>query len=319
MRALVTGVAGFIGSHLAEKLLNIGINVTGIDSFTDFYPRKIKENNLARLSYEPGFILIQEGLTSVNLSHFLDGVDYVFHLAAQAGVRSSWGKNFSVYSENNILATQRLLETSKEFPIKRFVYASSSSVYGDTDDLPMRENGKVRPVSPYGVTKLAGEHLCDLYYKNYNIPTVCLRFFTVFGPRQRPDMAFNIFLKAILEDKEVVVFGDGEQTRDFTFVSDIVEGVINSALGDDRAKGEIFNLGGGNRIILRKALEIIGGIVKSEIKVKYIEKQKGDVRNTLAETSKAKEILDFSPKIKIEEGLTLEYEWLKDAKRKGVI
>ena len=319
MRALVTGVAGFIGSHLAEKLLDMGINVIGIDCFTDFYPRKIKEYNLAKLNYQPGFSLIPGGLINLNLSQFLDGVDYVFHLAAQAGVRSSWGKNFSVYSENNILATQRLLEASKEFPIKRFVYASSSSVYGDTDDLPMRENGKVRPVSPYGVTKLAGEHLCDLYYKNYNIPAVSLRYFTVFGPRQRPDMAFNIFLKAVSEDKEVVVFGDGEQTRDFTFVSDIVEGTINSALSDDRAKGEVFNLGGGNRISLKKVLEIIEGIVKSKIKVKYIEKQKGDVKNTMAETSKAKEIINFSPAVGVEEGLTQEYEWLKNAKEKGII
>jgi len=317
MRALVTGVAGFIGSHLAEKLIGIGVNVVGIDSFTDFYPRKIKEYNLSKLNYQPNFSLITGELTNLNLHLFLDGTDYIFHLAAQAGVRSSWGKNFSVYSENNILATQRVLEAAKEFPIKRFIYASSSSVYGDTEDLPMRENGKVRPVSPYGVTKLAGEYLCDLYYKNYNVPVVSLRYFTVFGPRQRPDMAFNIFLRAILEDKEVVVFGDGEQTRDFTFVSDIVDGTLS--VMDSEVKGEIFNLGGGNRISLKQVLAIMEEVVKSKIKVSYVEKQKGDVRNTLADNSKARKVLGFAPKKGIEEGLAQEFDWIKDAKAKGII
>ena len=316
MRALVTGVAGFIGSHLSEKLIGMGINVIGIDSFTDFYPQKIKEYNLRKLSYQPGFSLISGSLLQLNLSQFLEGTDYIFHLAAQAGVRSSWGKNFAFYSENNVLATQRLLEVSKEFKIKKFIFASSSSVYGDTEDLPMREEGKVRPISPYGVTKLACEHLCDLYYKNYNVPTVSLRYFTVFGPRQRPDMAFNIFFRAVLESKEIIVYGDGEQTRDFTFVSDIVDGTI--AVINNKAEGEIFNLGGGSRISLKKILAIIEKIVKSNLKVKNIESQKGDVKNTFADTSKACKVLGFFPKVKIEEGLVQEFEWIKEAKEKNI-
>jgi len=317
MRALVTGVAGFIGSHLAERLIGIGINVIGIDSFTDFYPRKVKEYNLSRLNYQPGFSLIAGSLLQLDLAQFLEETDYVFHLAAQAGVRSSWGKSFSIYSENNVLATQRLLEASKEFKIKKFICASSSSVYGDTEDLPMREEGKVRPISPYGVTKLACEHLCDLYYKNYNIPVVSLRYFTVFGPRQRPDMAFNIFLRTILEDKEIIVYGDGEQTRDFTFVSDIVDGTI--AVINSRVEGEIFNLGGGSRISLKKALAIIEKTVKSNLKVRCIESQKGDVKDTFADTSKARKMLGFLPKVGVEEGLAREFEWIKEAKEKNII
>ena len=218
----MTGAAGFIGSNLSENLIDSGNHVIGVDCFTDYYPKEQKLANLKNLLSHGSFTFLEEDIVSLNLDKLLEGIDYVFHEAAQPGVRSSWGSNFEVYTRNNISATQRLLEASRKVKLKKFVYASSSSVYGDCP-LPMREDRLTRPVSPYGVSKLAAEHLCYLYWKNYAIPTVSLRYFTVFGPRQRPDMAFNRFIRAILKGDEITVFGNGSQTRDFTYVSDIVQ------------------------------------------------------------------------------------------------
>ncbi|HSK31615.1 MAG TPA: NAD-dependent epimerase/dehydratase family protein, partial [Candidatus Limnocylindria bacterium] len=198
MKSLITGVAGFIGSHLAEKLLASGHEVIGIDNFLDNYPRSFKQNHFSGFSRHPKFTFFPDDLLQIDTKRLLGGVDYVFHLAGQPGVRSSWGKEFARYTENNIMATQRLLEAAKELKLRKFVYASTSSVYGDTDDLPMREDGGTRPVSPYGATKLAAEHLCYLYFQAFSVPTVSLRFFTVYGPRQRPDMFFHIFMRALL-------------------------------------------------------------------------------------------------------------------------
>ncbi len=229
MKSVVTGAAGFIGSHLVEKLLGAGHDVVGIDNFLDNYPRHFKENNLAGFRDHAKFTFVNEDLTRTDLKVLLRDAGYVFHLAGQPGVRSSWGSEFSRYTENNISATQLLLEAAKELKLSKFVYASTSSVYGDTTDLPMREDGLTRPVSPYGATKLAAEHLCHLYSKAYGVPTVALRFFTVYGPRQRPDMFFHIFMRALLNGDDVPLFDDGEQTRDFTFCSDIVDGLLNAA------------------------------------------------------------------------------------------
>src|SRR3990172_3831340 len=239
---LVTGVAGFVGSHLAERLIRDGHFVIGVDCFSDYYPRWMKENNLAQLRRDARFHFIEADLLELDLAALLRGesssirqramgdnarwdagdghVDYVFHLAAQAGVRESWGRNFDIYVRSNILTTQRLLEAAKELPLMKLVYASSSSVYGDAEAFPTSEDVTPHPVSPYGVTKLAGEHLCLLYWRNYGVPAVGLRYFTVYGPRQRPDMAFHRFIRAILEGMEIPVYGDGEQTRDFTYVDD---------------------------------------------------------------------------------------------------
>ena len=214
MKTFVTGCGGFIGSHLVDRLLELGYEVTGIDCFTDYYSREIKEANISNALKHNNFKLIEEDI--LDMDKFPE-VDYIFHLAAQAGVRASWGKSFEIYTRNNIEATQKLLEFYKDREIKKFVYASSSSVYGDAE-LPMREDSLLKPVSPYGVTKLAGENLCYLYWKNYQVPTVSLRYFTVYGPRQRPDMAIHKFVKAISNNEEITVFGDGSQTRDFTFV-----------------------------------------------------------------------------------------------------
>ena len=243
MRALITGVAGFIGSTLGEKLTSLGHEVVGVDCFTDYYARQRKEKNLTALRDEPAFSLVEADIVRTDLAKLLDGVDAVFHQAAQAGVRASWGTTFESYVHHNVLGTQMLLEAVKKAKhVKRLVYASSSSIYGDTDDLPMREHSLPKPYSPYGVTKLAAENLCELYRNNFGVSTVSLRYFTVYGPRQRPDMAFNKFIRNLLADQPLSIFGSGKQTRDFTFVDDIVDANIAAAV-EPKASG-IYNIGG---------------------------------------------------------------------------
>ena len=305
MKALVTGCAGFIGSHLTERLLRKGYEVIGIDCFTDYYAREIKERNIENALNEKNFKLIGEDILEMNE---YPEVDYVFHEAAQAGVRASWGNSFEIYTRNNIEATQKLLEFYKDRKIKKFVYASSSSVYGDAE-LPMREDSLLKPVSPYGVTKLAGENLCYLYWRNYNVPTVSLRYFTVYGPRQRPDMAIHKFVKAILNGEEITVFGDGTQTRDFTFIDDVVEANILAA--NSEIEGGVFNVGGGSRISVNKLIKLLEEIIGKEARINYIEKQKGDVWDTLADTTKISNELNWEPEVKIEEGLKMFVEWYK--------
>jgi UDP-glucose 4-epimerase len=305
MKALVTGCAGFIGSHLTEKLLENGYNVVGIDCFTDYYPREIKESNLSNFLNHNNFEFIEKDI--LDITRFPD-VDYVFHQAAQAGVRASWGKSFEIYTRNNVDATQKLLEYYKESDIKKFVYASSSSVYGDAK-LPMREDSLPKPFSPYGVTKLAAENLCYLYYKNYHVPTVSLRYFTVYGPRQRPDMAINKFFKAIYNDEEITVFGDGTQTRDFTYVSDVVE--ANILVAESKLTGEVFNVAGGSRISVNELIDLMKNSTGREANIKNIETQKGDVKDTHADVKKAREILGWKPTIKINEGLKNYLDWMQ--------
>jgi len=308
LRCVVTGCAGFIGSHLSEALVQRGHEVVGIDCFTDYYPRPAKESNLSALRLSPHFAFIEANLLEYDLSRLLEGVDYVFHQAAQAGVRASWGQNFSVYTENNVLATQRLLEEAKALPIKRLVYASSSSIYGDAKELPVTEETLPQPISPYGVTKLAAEHLCRLYWVNFRVPTVSLRYFTVYGPRQRPDMAFHKFFRAMLKGDEITLYGDGDQTRDFTFVSDAV--AANLACMDAPVSGDLFNVGGGSRISVNRVLELMQSISGREARIRRIDDQKGDVRHTFADTTRAREALGFSPSVSTEEGLRREWEWI---------
>ncbi|MBW2020358.1 MAG: GDP-mannose 4,6-dehydratase [Deltaproteobacteria bacterium] len=309
MKCLVTGAAGFIGSHLSEYLIKKACKVVGIDNFMDYYPRSIKEANIACLRKNLNFEFIEGSLLEVDLLRLLNGVDVIFHQSAQAGVRASWGQNFKIYSDNNILATQMLLEACKESPVEKFVYASSSSVYGDTKDLPMNESSMPCPVSPYGVSKLAAENLCCLYYKNFGIPTVSLRYFTVYGARQRPDMAFHRFFRWALEDKPLKVYGDGEQSRDFTHVDDIVE--ANWLAFEKAMPGEVFNIGGGSRVTLNEVIELMKELLGRELKVHYQGTQKGDVRHTLANMTKAGEKVGYKPKVSIRDGLKTEYEWVK--------
>jgi UDP-glucose 4-epimerase len=309
MTCLVTGAAGFIGSHLCRKLIKEGFSVAGIDSFTDSYPKWIKERNIKPLMREKKFTFLNSDLNDLELVKLLSKTDYVFHLAAQAGVRTSWGENFSVYIKNNIEATQKLLEAAKNSRIKKFIYASSSSVYGFCPELPMSETSSLYPFSPYGVSKLAAEHLCFLYFKNYDVPTVSLRFFTVYGPGQRPDMAFHKFFKAIAEDKQITVYGDGKQTRDFTYVDDIIEANFSSL--KNGVPGEIYNIGGGSRKKLDEIFPILESICKKKIKMSREEKQKGDVPHTLADIQKAHKELNYSPQIHLSDGLKEEWTWIQ--------
>ena len=289
MVSVVTGVAGFIGSHLAERLINEGHEVVGIDCFTDYYSRSIKEANVAKLLTLPGFTFVEGNLLTYDLPQLLNGANHIFHQAAQAGVRSSWGVEFEIYTNLNVLATQRLLEACKGLSIEKFVYASSSSVYGDSEELPIGEESALRPVSPYGVTKLAGENLCASYWKNYDIPIISLRYFTVYGPRQRPDMAFNKFMQALAKDTEIEIYGDGTQTRDFTYISDAVEG--NLLAMHSNSPGEVFNIGGGSHVMINDVLQTLETLTLRDTKTVYREVQKGDVRHTFADTNKARDIL----------------------------
>jgi UDP-glucose 4-epimerase len=304
----VTGAAGFIGSHLTSALLDRGFTVTGIDAFTDYYPRAIKETNLAVNSGRPGFRFVEGSIQRVDLAPLIDGQTHVFHLAAQAGVRKSWGRDFRTYTENNVEATQLLLETCVGRPLHRVVYASSSSLYGDNASIPMRENALPQPVSPYGVTKLAAEQLCYLYFVNHGVPATAVRYFTVYGPRQRPDMAFNRFIRAALADRPITVYGDGQQTRDFTYVTDAVAATI--AAGERGVPGRAYNVGGGSRVTVNRVLEIIEGLVGRPLLVQREPAQKGDMRDTFADTTLARTDLGFTPAVTLEQGLEAEYRWL---------
>jgi UDP-glucose 4-epimerase len=308
MKVLVTGAAGFIGSHLSSALLDAGASVTGIDCFTDYYPRPLKEANLATLREQPRFTFLEAALQDVDLKALLNGVTHVFHLAAQAGVRKSWGRDFDVYTRNNIQATQHLLEALVRMPIQKYVYASSSSVYGDNVPLPMREDTYLQPLSPYGVSKLAAEHLGHLYFANYGIPAVSLRYFTVYGPRQRPDMGFQRFLTAVKEGRPITVYGDGEQTRDFTFVSDIV--AANLAAAERGTAGRVYNIGGGSRVTLNHVLDLVGQVTGKAVTIHREPDQKGDMRHTYADTSLARRDLNFAPAVSLERGLEQQYRWL---------
>ena len=312
MKVVVTGAAGFVGSHLAERLLADGHEVTGVDCFTDYYPRPVKERNLARLCDHRAFRLVEARLQEVDLAPIVDGASHVYHLAAQAGVRASWGREFSHYTEHNVLATQRLLEAALEHGSPRVVYASSSSVYGDAPSLPLREEGPCAPVSPYGVTKLAAEHLARLYHRNHGLPTVSLRFFTVYGPRQRPDMAFHRFLKAARDGGPVTVYGDGLQTRDFTYVDDIVAAVRSAGLSG--RPGSVYNVGGGERIALNDVLRLVGEITGRPLQIQREESQKGDMRDTFADTTAAARDLGFRSTVALPEGLAREWQWLGEAR-----
>jgi len=309
MNALVTGGAGFIGSHLSERLLDQGARVRAIDAFTDFYPRPLKERNLAGLLGRSGYEFVEGDLRQLDLHRHLEGVTHVFHLAAQAGVRRSWGAEFQVYTGLNVDATQRLLEACVGKPIERLVYASSSSVYGDEVAIPMVETAVPQPVSPYGVTKLAAEQLCYLYFFNYRVPAVSLRYFTVYGPRQRPDMGFNRFFTALLDGKPLVQFGDGLQTRDFTFVADAVTATATAAVRG--VPGRVYNIGGGARVSLREVFDLIARVSGRKVTIDQQGPQKGDMRDTYADTTRAQADLGFAPSVTLEEGLRAMWRWME--------
>ena len=307
-QALVTGVAGFIGSNLAERLLADGWQVTGVDCFTDYYARSVKERNLAALQAYPRFAFVEADLATADLAPLVKGADVVFHEAGQAGVRASWGASFEVYTHDNILATQALLEAVKGNGVHRFVYASSSSIYGDVETLPIREDTLPHPVSPYGVTKLAAEHLCNLYRANWGVPAVSLRYFTVYGPRQRPDMAFHKFIRAMLRDEPLSLYGGGEQTRDFTFVDDVVEANVRAV---DAPPGGVFNISGGSRVTVNQVIATLEDLIGRPARLDRQGWQAGDQHHTWADASAARQALGFAPKVGLRDGLAAEVAWLR--------
>jgi nucleoside-diphosphate-sugar epimerase len=304
---LVTGCAGFLGSHLSERLTDLGDEVVGVDSFTDYYLRELKESNLEGLRNRPSFTLFELDLGSDPLEGVLDGVDTVFHLAAQPGVRGSFGASFGRYVHDNVLATQRLLEASATARVKTFVYASSSSVYGNSLAYPTPEDTWRAPISPYGLTKLATEELAAVYGRLERLHTVGLRYFTVYGPRQRPDMAFARFFASALAGRPVKILGDGSQVRDFTFVDDAVRGTIAAAR--DGRRGAVYNIGGGTQVELLEALAQIEQVLDRKIEIEHLPDARGDVRRTCSDPRTASVDLDFAPRVRLEEGLTHQAAW----------
>ncbi|MBP9838943.1 MAG: NAD-dependent epimerase/dehydratase family protein [Proteobacteria bacterium] len=313
MRCVITGVAGFVGSSLADLLLSLGYEVTGIDCFIDYYPKELKLKNLESALQNKNFKFHEANLLDLDLVDVLQGADYIFHQAAQAGVRASWGKDFEIYTNNNILASQVLLEACRNPKVKenlkKVVYASSSSVYGDAESLPTTENMLPCPLSPYGVSKLAAEHLMVLYTKEFGVPTASLRYFTVYGPRQRPDMGFNRFIKATLTNQPIKVFGDGEQSRDFTFISDAIN--ANLLAATNPTPELVYNVGGGSRVTVNQVLNMIKEITGKTPNVAYENRQYGDVKHTAADTSRARNAFKYAPKVDLKTGLTHEANWLE--------
>ena len=311
-RVAVTGAAGFIGSHLCERLLADGHEVMGLDSFSDYYDRARKEQNLEALRRDHRFTLEELDLVEADLSKPLRGSKIVFHLAGQPGVRPSWGGHFDRYVQDNIVATQRLLEALREVAIERLVFASSSSVYGDAEMFPTKETALPRPVSPYGMTKLAAEHLTFVYLRNFGVPATSLRYFTVYGPRQRPDMAFVRFMDALVEGREIEIFGDGEQTREFTYVSDAVDGTVKAASAD--VVGQIVNLGGGSRVTVNRVLATLEDISRLQARRKFLPPAPGDPRHTGASINVARERLGWEPRIALREGLAKQWQWFQETR-----
>jgi len=313
---VVTGCAGFIGSTLTEALLELGCRVTGVDCLTDYYDPDLKRENMAGFTGHADFELVEDDLQDLDAAALLRGKRACFHLAAQAGVRASWGEYFAEYVGRNIMSTQRLLEACRREDVARdlarFVYSSSSSVYGDQDELPVTERALPQPRSPYGVTKMAAEHLCVLYSMNFGVPTSSLRYFTVFGPRQRPDMAFRKYIEAALDGRTFEVYGDGSQTRDFTYVGDAVRSNLLAVSCD--APWEVFNTGGGSRVVFGEALDMLQEILTERVPglkatIEYGETAKGDVKNTFADRSHVEAVIGYRPTIPFTEGLIREAEW----------
>jgi UDP-glucuronate 4-epimerase len=299
-RFLVTGCAGFIGSHLTDALLDRGHQVVGLDAFTDYYDRRTKERNVQKSLDDLGFLLVEADLTE-NSTDFLSDVDGVFHLAAQPGVRGSWGDTFGVYLRDNILATQRLFEACAR-SAKRVVLASTSSVYGNAETYPTHEDLTPRPVSPYGVTKLACESLARTYAESFGLEAVVLRYFTVYGPRQRPDMAFARIISALLSGGPFHVYGSGEQSRDFTYIADAVEATI-AAMEDGRT-GTAYNVGGGSETTLRGVISLCERLSGKRLDIRYEPVAAGDVRRTAADTRRIRSELGWQPRTALAEGLS---------------
>lgn len=298
---LVTGCAGFLGSHLCEALLADGLGVVGLDCFSSYYPKALKQANLEAALAAPRFRLVEDDLATDPLEPALDGIDVVFHLAAQPGVRPSFGEDFRTYLRHNVHGTQRLLEAACGRELKAFVYASSSSVYGDQDVYPAREDAPTRPKSPYGATKVITEQLAAAFWHSRQVPVVGLRYFTVYGPRQRPDMAFSRFLARALSDRPLTVHGDGHQVREFTYVDDVVAATLAAAEHGER--GSVYNIGGGEPVAVLEAISMLESVLDRELVVEHTEAVHGDPRRTEADVNRAARDLRFRPATPLSEGL----------------
>jgi nucleoside-diphosphate-sugar epimerase len=310
MRVLITGAAGFIGSHLTEACLERRWKVTAIDSLTTYYSPTDKVRNAERFSRYSDCLYLEQDLLDVDLDLLVRDVQVVFHLAGQAGVRASWGQGFDAYTQLNVTALQRVLEAARGArELTKFVFASSSSVYGDAETLPTSEDQILRPISPYGATKALGEHLCYLYFRAFGLPTVALRFFSVYGPRQRPDMGFHRLIEAGLSGSSFPLYGDGEQTRDFTYVDDIVDGTLASV--SDAKPGSVLNLGGGARISMNEVIDLVRAEF-SDLKIERLDTGRGDARDTGADIGRAREMIGFDPKITVPDGIKHQIEWHRE-------
>jgi nucleoside-diphosphate-sugar epimerase len=311
MKALVTGVAGFIGSRLAALLLADGHDLVGVDAVTDYYDPLVKRANLARLAH-PRFRFVEGDLNLLDLVPLVEDVEVVFHEAGLPGVRSSWGAEFARYADDNICATQRLLEAAVRVRgLRRVVFASSSSVYGEAERYPTEETDRPQPVSPYGVTKLAAEHLCTLYARTQALPTVSLRYFTVYGPRQRPDMAFTRFCRAVHEDRQIEVYGSGEQVRDFTYVDDVVRANLAVAAADTGKvpPGAVYNVAGGSSTTVNEVLDLLGEMSGKQVRVVRGAPMPGDVARTGGSTHAIRKATGWTPRVGLPEGLGEQYRW----------
>lgn len=308
MRVVVTGAAGFLGSTLVDRLLDRGDEVVGVDAFTANYDAARKRANLEVAATRPNFRLVTLDLRRDPLEPVLDGATHVVHLAALPGVRASWGNAFRDYAEHNVLGTQRLLEAVRAGRgVERLVAASSSSIYGAPTRFPTPEDEPPRPLSPYGVTKVATESLLQAYRASYGIPTVALRYFTVYGPRQRPDMGIHRFFEAGRAGTPVTVYGDGGQSRDFTFVEDAVAATIAAMTAS--VPEAAYNVGGGHRVTLGELLDAIGDVAGRPLAREHVEAQPGDPRDTSADTRLAARDLGYAPATALEEGLRRQWEW----------
>lgn len=311
-KVVVTGAAGFIGSHLSERLLADGYEVLGIDSFSDHYDRGLKERNVADASAHANFRLAEIDLADGDIGPLLDRARVVFHVAGQPDVRPNWGP-FDRYLHDNVVATQRLLEALRGIELERFVFASSSSVYGNAEMFPTKESSLPRPISPYGMTKLAAEHLVFVYMRAFGLPVTALRYFTVYGPRQRPDMALQRFMVALVEGREIEIFGDGEQTRDFTFISDAIDATVKASSAD--VGGKVINLGGGSRVTVNRVIDTLEEISGIKARRKHLPAAPGDPRHTGASINLARERLAWEPRVSLRDGLSRQWEWFQESRR----
>ena len=309
MRVIVTGGAGFIGSTLTERLLDEGHRVTVIDCFTDYYDPAMKRANLAAVAGHPNLTVSEIDLATDDLVPAIDGADVIWHLAGQPGVRLSWSDGFARYESCNVLATQRLLEAARTTEVGRFMYASSSSVYGNAERYPTLESDRPEPFSPYGVTKLAAEHLCGLYAANWGVPTVSLRYFTVYGPRQRPDMAHHRLIEAALDQTPFPLFGDGDQVRSFTYVDDVVDATHRAGLTPDVDPGTVLNVSGSEFVTLGRLIDLVGDAVGQPVPIDRQPAQAGDAAKTGGSTDRIAEVLGWSAKTSLADGIAAQVRW----------